>query len=111
MKNANFRLPTYLNRRAFVASTAAALSGVLAAPMALTLNVCDTAELTGPFTLTGPEGVTIEDITRQPGEHWVRTIPFATATAKPPCAYKETWPSKPSSTSRKISSPTALSGP
>ncbi|NUQ62473.1 MAG: hypothetical protein HUU20_08290 [Pirellulales bacterium] len=42
----------------------------------LTLNVCDPAEPTGPFTISGSEGVIIENITLRPGEHWVKSVPL-----------------------------------
>ena len=42
----------------------------------LTLHVCDTARPTGPFTVTGPEGLRLENITLQPGQRWVKTVPL-----------------------------------
>lgn len=42
----------------------------------LTLHVCDTAEPTGPFTITGPEGIRLESITLRPGQRWLKTVPL-----------------------------------
>lgn len=57
----------------------------------LTLNVCDTAEPAGPFTITGPEGVIIENIALQAGEHWVKTIPLRFRNGTASLGFRGNW--------------------
>jgi hypothetical protein len=57
----------------------------------LTLNICDTAVPTGPFTIAGPEGVIIDNITLKPCENWVKTVPLRFRDGKAALRFRGNW--------------------
>jgi len=57
----------------------------------LTLNVCDTAEKTGPFSIVGPQGPIFEGVSLKPGEHWVKTIPLRFRNGKASLRFRGNW--------------------
>lgn len=42
----------------------------------MTLNICDTKEDTGPFTISSGDSPLVEDVTIRRGDFWVKTVPL-----------------------------------
>ena len=57
----------------------------------LTLNVLDTAEDTGPFTVSGPEAALFKDVRIERGKHWFKTAPLRIRNGKTDLRFTGDW--------------------
>ena len=57
----------------------------------LTLNVLDTAEDTGPFTVSGPKGPLFADVRIKGGTYWFKTAPLRIRNGKVDVRFTGDW--------------------
>jgi hypothetical protein len=82
--------------RDFATTAESGLDGVLELQQAsghylLTLNVHDSEENTGPFTVAGPDGLLFENVTIERGEYWFKTAPLRFRDGKTELRFSGDW--------------------
>ena len=57
----------------------------------LTLNMCDVAENTGPFTVSGPDGPLVTNVSIKRGKYWFKTVPLRIRNGKTTVRFTGNW--------------------